>query len=112
MRHLFRSPRLFMADPADGNGQDNDTPAPETAPTIPAAPSSAPPPPPAATTVITRTKTEADVAPELEAKKLQARIAQLEDEKRRLLEAQSVAPANVVAQAQKKSWLEGGSFFD
>lgn len=108
MRTHHRPRFLFMADSADGNGLETTTPAPQPPPTIPANA----PAPVAAGIVAAGKKTEADVAADLDAKKLQTRIAQLEDERRQLLQAQSVPPPTVVAQEQKKSWLEGGSFFD
>lgn len=114
MRNLFRSP-----DDADG-GANLPEVEPSTSDLTPVAsvePQAAAPPPPAPTpeaaaVVVRGGKVEADAARDLEEKKLQSRIAQLEDEKRRLLEAQTIADVRPTAKAQKKSFLEGGSFFD
>ena len=103
----FPSTLRLSIDGGEGSGE------PEAVdPSATPAPSA--PPPPAAAIVIKGTRTEDDVALDLENKKLQTRIAQLEDERRAHLEAQRShpAPVSVPAAAQKKSWLEGGSFFD
>ena len=101
---------LRLADSADGY-------TPPDAPPLPPPPENIPPPPapapPAATVVLEGVKTEADVAPELDAKKLQTRIAQLEDERRALLAEQRTPRERAPrTEAEKKSWLNGGSFFD
>lgn len=114
VRNLFRSP-----DAAEGGSilPESDPSTPDPIPVASVEPQAAAPLPPAPTpeaaaVVVRGGKVEADAARDLEEKKLQSRIAQLEDEKRRLLEAQAVPSVNPTAKAQKKSFLEGGSFFD
>ena len=106
LSYLLR-PR-FLRDSATDQASG---PAAETQPTASTIP--APAAPAAAAIVKAGEKTEADVALELENKKLSTRLAQLEDEKRQLQEALN-KPVDVpitVATDQKKTWLEGGSFF-
>ncbi len=106
MIRLF--PRLLSLDGGEGStpALEAAAPAPQSTPSAPA--------PAAAQTVIAGKKVESDVADEMDTKKLQSRIAQLEDERRQWLESQRTVPApqTVPAVDQKKSWLEGGSFFD
>lgn len=111
----MRRTNLFrLSDPAEGNGKPTpDEASPDSPPSPPQHEQFSAPPPPAATTVTEGKRTEADVALELENKKLQTRIAQLEDERRAHVDAQrSHAPATSPATVQKKSWLAGGSFFE
>lgn len=102
--------KLLLDDaPTDGNENQPSTPDPsQPAPTIPTA-APAPPAPPAATTVVRGTKREDEVGPDLVKRNLETRIASLEDENRRLKE---VPPVPAPDAGQKKSWIEGGSFFD
>lgn len=89
---------------------------PAPAPTGKTPPASSPPagaPPPAASAVLSGTRTEGDtdLGAELEKERAarkaeQIRLAELEDENRRL----KTPPPNP-ATAQKRSWLEGGTFF-
>lgn len=108
---------LLSSLPVEGNGNTTTvTPPPTTEPpATEAQPSSAPrpvAPPPAASVVLSGDKGEGALAEDIAKRKLETRVAELEDERRRLLDAQSVNPHKVAATAQKKSWLEGGSFFD
>ena len=98
-RHLF--PLLLTPDPAEGEALDEPTPPPAAPP---------PPRPPAASIVNDGKKVEIDVAWEVDNKKLQTRIAELEDENRSLKTV--LAPPPPPPPKGKKSWLEGGSLFE
>ncbi len=110
---ISRQP-LRLADPAEGNGNPQaDQASPDHPPSPPQHEQFSAPPPPAATIVTEGKRGESDVALELENKKLQTRIAQLEDERRAHVEASRShpAPAESPAAAQKKSFLDGATFF-
>lgn len=92
-----------MADPKP------DDPTESLAPEAPATP---PTPPPAARIVVEGTKTEREVALELEKKNLEIRVAHLEDEKRRLKELPAPDQLGTPPAPEKKSWLAGATFFD
>lgn len=63
-----------------------------------------------AKTVLEGTKTEKDVASEKQLKDAQRRIAELEDQNRTL--TTPPAPASpAAAEEQKRSFLDGGTFF-
>lgn len=89
-----------------------DTATPGEAPSAsPVPPAGAPPPAASAVLSGTRKEGETDLAAELEKeraerKREQMRLSELEDENRRLK-----TPPPSPAVVQKKSWLEGGTFF-
>lgn len=84
-------------------------PSPEHSPTPSPSPEVKPPAnaPPAAEIVVNATKTEREAALERDVKEREKRIAELEDEKHLLKQAQQPKP-----QPKKSHWLEGGTFFD
>jgi hypothetical protein len=57
------------------------------------------------------TKTEKEVALERDLKAREQRLAELEDENRRL-KTPATPPANPKADKAKRSWMAGGTFFD
>ena len=110
---MRRTNLLRLSDPAEGNGKPQDDQAsPDNGAPAPQHEQFSAPPPPAATIVDEGKRTEADVALELENKKLQTRIAQLEDERRAALDLQRATPPPTPATVQKKSWLAGATFFE
>jgi hypothetical protein len=100
---------LLSPDPAEGtpsNPPSEPTEAPPVAPPTPPTQRPPPNPPPAARIVVQGTKTEREVALEVELKAREGRIAELEDENRTLKTPPNPSPP-VEAQQQKNSWLEG-----
>lgn len=97
--------------PADGNGNQPETP--DSSEPVPIVHASAPSPaePEAASTVSRGTKREDEVGPDLIRRNLETRIASLEDENRTLRQT-ITAPKPEAVTEEKKSWLEGGSFLD
>ena len=68
--------------------------------------------PPAARIVVEGTKTEREVALELEKKNLEIRVAHLEDEKFRLKQLNELGAPPPPPPPEKVSWLKGATFFD
>jgi len=99
-------PPSTAAEPAKPPaGPKEPEPAPAQAPK--------PAPPPAAKTVLEGKKTEREVALEEELKRSQTRQAELEDENHGLKSPkQPATKPGAEAPKQKKSWLEGATFFD
>lgn len=81
-------------------------PGPPVGPPTPVAP---PNPPPAATIVLEGNRTERELALERDIKAREQRLAELEDENRRL---KTVTPPAKPADEKKKGWLSGATFFD
>lgn len=112
LSRLHRSP-----DPAEGASGDPQDPAKSEGPPLaaPASPKPASPladPPIAAKTVLEGVRTEKELALERKLKERETRLAELEDENRTLKTPppRSVAPTQAVK--QKKSFLDGATFFD
>ena len=74
----------------------------------PSAPAASPPA--AAKIVLEGTKNERELSLEREAKRLQTRLSELEDENRVLKTPAS--PRTTVPDQEKKSWLDGATFFE
>ena len=93
-------------DPAPPNPPENPPGPPPVAPVAPVASG----PPPAARIVLEGTKTEREVALERTLKARETRLSELEDENRRL-KAPAPTP-EPLPEAEKRSWLDGATFFD
>lgn len=85
-------------------------PEPPQAPPAPPTPVAPPDPPPAAKTVQEGTKTERELALEKDLKAREQRMAELEDENRRL-KTPPAPPANPKSDKAKRSWMSGHTFF-
>ncbi|HEV2210077.1 MAG TPA: hypothetical protein VG167_14955 [Verrucomicrobiae bacterium] len=103
----MRPKPLLSPDPAEGSP----LPAPQQDPASPPTPSPPQSPPPAAKTVLEAKKNERELNLEKTLKERETRVAELEDENRRLkTPPQRPTPANA---PEKKAWLKGGlTFFD
>lgn len=110
--------RRLLAPDGDPNGPAS-TEGSQTTATPPPKPPAAPqtPPthaaaPPAATIVVTGKKTESDVLPEIERRKLQTRISELEDENFRLKQTPTPPqpPQPPQPTVTKESFLSGWPF--
>lgn len=113
--------RRLLAPDGDPNGPastEGSQPAPTPTPAAPVAPQPAPTraaAPPAATIVVTGKKTESDVLPEVERKKYQTRISELEDENFRLKQtglqpSPTPQPPTPAPLPEKEHWLKGWPF--
>jgi hypothetical protein len=113
-KNLFKI--LRSPDPVEGTPSPGPTPDPQKSegtplegPQPPPKPQASPAPPPAATIVLEGTKTERELALERSLKERETKINQLEDDNRKLKGLGT--PAKTEPAPQKKSFLEGGTFF-
>ena len=98
------SPALPACDPPeDPSAQGADPAKPLEAPLEQAPPAD----PPAAKIVLTGTRTEREASLERDLKARETRLAELEDENRRLKTPPTARPAR-----SKRHWLEGNTLFD
>ena len=116
-RKTMRRILLDPDPPQPTSGGQPPQPPPETPPSPPSDPGPAPEDPPqpgptpapprAGRIVVTGEKTERELSLERNLRDRETRLAELEDENRRLKTPPQPRPA-----PQKRSWLEGGTFFE